>query len=308
MTLMFLSAVLVISSQGWTAPLNRTHVPVEANWVLHVDLDAFGGSEMWRLVSQEISDENQRKIDAITNLLGTDPTKDIYGATLYGMDAKEENAVVMIYGQFDKEKLLSLLALNEAYAESNYNGQKLYHWLDEKDHKQKVGTFATDSLIVISQSELAVQATVDLLAGQGNSLASQEGAPLSTLVEAPEDAFLVMAVDRLADLSEGKHDAAILEKSKMMAVVVAENDGDMYLYVDLTAETIEAALQIEQVLGGIRAFIELTNTKRPEVASLVQAVTLERNENQLLLTIRYPSVELFEMIKNRNDSSVEVSE
>ena len=150
MTVMLLISVLILSSSGWAAPLNRTHVPAGAKWLVHADFDAFDGTEMWRLISQTISEKDQKKIDAIATLFGSDPTRDIYGATLYGTDAKEENAVVMIYGRFDKEKLLGLLVLNETYDESEYNGQKLYHWVDEKDNKQKVGMFATDRLIVRS--------------------------------------------------------------------------------------------------------------------------------------------------------------
>ncbi len=305
MTLMLISTVLILSSSVWASPLNRTHVPAEAKWLVHVDFDTFATSEIWRLVSQEISEKNQKKIDAITNLFGIDPTKDIFGATLYGMDSKEENAVVMIYGRFDKEKLLSLLALNEAYAESEYNGQKLYHWLDEKDNKEKVGIFATDALIVISQSEQAVQAAVDLQAGKTSSLASQRNAPLARLVEAPENAFMVIAADGLAELHKNNHHAAILQNSKMLATVVGEDNGDMYLHVDLTAETNEAAMQIEQVLGGIKAFIALKHAEQPDITSLLLATTLERSENQLFLSVRYPSAKLFEIIKNKKSCLVE---
>ena len=301
MTLMLISAVLIFSSSVWGSPLNRAHVPAEAKWLLHVDFDAFGDSEMWGLISQEISEKDQKKIDAVANLFGTDPTKDIYGATIYGEDSQEENAVVMIYGRFDKAKLLSLLVLNEAYDESEYNGQKLYHWLDEKDNKHKVGTFAKDDLVVISQSEETVWTTVDLLAGESNSLADQEDAPLAKLVEAPENSFVVMAADGLAELNKNKDHIEILQNSQMMAAIVGEDNGDMYLHVDLTAETNEAAMQIEQVLGGIKAFIALKNTNEPDIMSLLQATTLERNENQLVLSVRYPSAKLFEIIKDKKD-------
>jgi hypothetical protein len=307
MTVMLFSAVLILSSSGWAAPLNRTQVPAEAKWLIHVDFDAFGGSEMWGLVRQGMSETDQKKIESFTTLLGSDPTKDLYGATLYGTDAKEENAVILIYGRFNQEKLLALLALNEAYDESEYNGQKLYHWVDEKDNKQKVGMFATDSLIVISQSEQAVQATVDLLAGQGSSLASQEDAPLAPLLEAPEDAFLVMAADGLAELHENKSHAEILQNSKTIVVVVGEDNGKMYLDVDLTAETNETAMQMEQVLYGIKAFVALKHAKQPEIMSLLQAATLERNDNHLFLTVQYPSAKVFEMIQNKKNSSVEQS-
>ncbi|MHC4151116.1 MAG: hypothetical protein ACYSSP_03355 [Planctomycetota bacterium] len=166
-TLMMLCAVFMLSGSSLAAPLNHMHIPAEAKWLIHADFEAFKNTQMWQLMSQNISAEDQEKIDAITYIFGSDPTKDIYGITLYGenseeenavvMNSEEENAVVMIYGRFDKEKLLGLLAQNEAYVESEYNGRKLYHWFDDDDNKMKVGMFAADDLIVTSQSQHAAR-------------------------------------------------------------------------------------------------------------------------------------------------------
>ena len=301
MTLMLLCAVLMFSGSAWAAPLNQTHVPVEAKWLVHADFDAFGQSEMWRLVSREIDEEGQRKIDAITNLFGVDLTRDIYGVTIYGTDSNEKNAVAIIYGRFDKEKLLSLLALNDEYAESEYNGQKLYHWLDKKDNKQKVGIFAADDVIVISQGVQSVRNMVDLQAGKSDSLSGRKDAPLGALVETPDNAIVVMAADGLSELHENSHHAAIFQNSKTMVAVIAEDGGDMSIRVDLVTETEDAATQIERMLAGIKAFVELKHADDPEIVSLFQAFNLERDENQLLLTFRYPSAKIFEIIKARHD-------
>ncbi|MHC4689459.1 MAG: hypothetical protein ACYS5F_07430 [Planctomycetota bacterium] len=145
-TLMMLCAVFMLSGSSLAAPLNHMHIPAEAKWLIHADFEAFKNTQMWQLMSQNISAEDQEKIDAITYIFGSDPTKDIYGITLYGENSEEENAVVMIYGRFDKEKLLGLLAQNEAYVESEYNGRKLYHWFDDDDNKMKVGMFADCNL------------------------------------------------------------------------------------------------------------------------------------------------------------------
>jgi hypothetical protein len=221
--------------------------------------------------------------------------------TIYGSDAAEEKAIVLLYGQFDREKLVSLLILNETYVETEYEGSKLYHWVDEKDKKPKVAMFAADDLIVISQSETSVQATADLLAGEVTSLNSQKDAPLAALLETPENALMVMAADQLAELNKDKEHAAILQNSKMMAAIVGEDNGDMYLTVDLTAETAEAAAQVEQVLSGIKAFVALKHAKQSGAMSLLNATTLTRDENKLFLSVKYSSVKLFEILKNKKN-------
>jgi len=297
MTLMLLSVVLTLSSSGWAAPLNRTHVPAGAKWLLHVDFEVFARTEMWRLIDQEISEEVRIKIKEIETFSGIDPTKDIYGATLYGTELKEENVVITIYARYDKERLLTMLAYNEFYRESEYNGRTLYHWVDDNDKKHMVGMFATDGMIVISQSEQAIQNTADVLAGQVNSLTSQEDAPLAALVDAPEDAFLVLVAEGLTEILKDNQDVEILQNSKSMSVVVGEKNGEIYLHVKLTANTTEAAMQIEEILSGIKAFVELKNAEQPEVMLLLQAINLEQKESKLFLSFKYSSAKLFEIAK-----------
>ena len=161
-----------------------------------------------------------------------------------------------------------------------------------------VGMFPMDDMIVISQSERAVQNMIDLLAGQVNSLASQEDAPLAALVDAPKDAFLVLAADGLTEILKDNQDVEILQNSKSMSVVVGEKKGELYLHVELAANSTEEAMQIEEVLNGIKAFVELKNAEQPEVILLLQAINLKQKESKLLSTFQYSSTKLFDIAKN----------
>jgi len=293
MTLMLLSAVLILSASLYAAPLNQTHIPAEAKWVIHLDVNMLTSSELWKAAGPYIIDENQNKIDWFTNLFGFDPTKDIYAATLYGTDAKEENAVFILYGQFNKEKLISLLEQNEDYAESEYQGQKLYHWFDEKDNKKKVGIFASESMIVISQSQQQVQEMIDLIAGRKIALQNQKDAPLTKLIETPENAIMVLAADGLSQLNKNKKDDVISKNAKTISAVAGEKDGKIYMYADLTAETQQAAMQIEQIVSGIKAFIELKHTNNPRLMQILQTAEIKRNENMVSFSFRCSSPEIF---------------
>ena len=296
-SLMFLCIVLMFSGISFAAPVNQANVPIGAKWVMHVDLDSFGSSEMWSLISQEISPEDHKKLDALTNLIGSDPTKDIYGITLYGSDATEENAVVLINGKFNKEKLISLLVLNDSYSGTEYNGLKLHSWLDEKDNKTKVGAFVKDDLIVISQNKDQVKAFVDLKAGKGISLATQKDAPLATLSKAPKDAIIVMAANDISELNRDKQHDVVLRNSKFMAVVAGEDNGDMYMSIELIAESNESATQIEKMLAGIKAIAEMQTSNNPELLAVINSINFTRNESQLVLSVQYPSVKLYNMMK-----------
>ncbi|MBC8379092.1 MAG: ankyrin repeat domain-containing protein [Planctomycetes bacterium] len=295
--LVILSCVLAISGASQAAGLDLSQVPEDAKWVFHVDAQRLAQSEITSMILAGLDDAQQKKLDFITTLTGSDPTKDFHGITLYGADSKEENAVVLISGRFDKERLLSMLATSSVYSESQYKDHTLYHWLDENDNKHKVGMFAADNLVVISQSPQAVQDTADLLAGGENTLAAQADAPLAKLTEAPQDAIMVIAADGLSELHKNDAEKAILRNSKMMAVLGGETNANLYLSIDLTAETPAAAMQIEAGLTGIRSFVTLKYASQPKVMALLESTKLQRNDNQLSVTVQYPSAKLYEIIK-----------
>lgn len=297
-TLIFMCAVIILSTNIFAASLNWSQIPAGTKWVAHIDTEAFSSSKLWDLASRDLTEKQWQKINAFKNLFGVDPTKDIYNVTLFGYDAGEKNATLLVNGNFDKEKLLSLLSLNKEYSESQYKDKTLYHWLDKNDDKQKVGMFGSDNLIVISQNQESVEKMADVLSNDADSLASRENSSLSNISDAPQDAILIIAANELSRLNENNREKAILSNSEMVAAVLGENNGNMYLDVNLTATSPENAVQIEQILNGIKSFIKLKHFEKTEIVSLLNSVSLERRESQLFLNLEYPSNKIYEILKS----------
>lgn len=285
-----------LSAALCAAPLQKEHVPADTKWVFHIDFEAFGASQFGQQVVGELRTQLQPKIDSAKHFLGSDPTRDIHSLTVFGPDADETNAVAMIRGQFDQNKLLALLALNPAYSESIYKEKMLYHWQDEKRNVNQVGAFAADNLIVISQSIDAVQGALDAIAGEKLSLNDQTDAPLWSLTEGTQGAFLVAAADELQTLTQGQDHAAVLRNSRMMTLVADEADGNLRLSIHLEANNVEAAVKVEQVVRGMMAFAALQAQYIPELEPLLQAGNLTRTDALLAFQCHYPSDKLFALI------------
>ncbi len=289
------------------APLNQKHIPTDAQWGFHLNMEAFWGSEMGKLIRKDVEAKYSEKIAALEQLLGSDISTDLKGITLYGTSADHESASVLVYGNYNKEKLTSLLVLNEAYRKSEYEGKTIHHWLDDKSQEPQCGAFAADDLIVISPDEDSLKAALDTLAGYRQTLADEYDLPLKGLTKIDDNVIAVVAAVSLPNLLQGNQEAAILNNCKMMAMVIAEDDGDMKLQLDLTAQTAEAAIQIEQALLGLKAFILLNQNSCPELPKVIQDAILTRDENQLSLEIGYPSAKLFDLLKKlEKDETVQV--
>ena len=290
--------MIMVSGVVLGGPLKKEHVRGDAQWLFHADFDALRTSEFGKLIQNDIQAKYQDKIEALKQLLGSDLTEDLRAITLYGAEAGEENVSALFYGNYNKEKLLTLLVLNKAYSKSEYNGKTLHHWMDEKHERQQYGAFAADDLIVIGQTEASVTSVLDVLFGKARPLSQQKDGTIYSLCQGHEGAIVMIVAEGLSELTQNNHHTAILKNSHLMAALAAEKDGHATLDVHLEAQTEEAAVQIEQVVRGMTAFAMLQHEKYPELSELVQATTLLREGKTLDCTFKYPSAKLFEIIKD----------
>lgn len=279
------------------APLNKNHILADSKWICHVDLEAFRATQLGKLVQDDIRQNWQTKIDSLNELFGSDITRDVHSVTLFGSKPGEEDAVVMIYGKFNQNKLTALLALNSSYQKSQYNGAALHHWTDDRDHKNRVGAFAQDNLIVISQTESKVTSVLDILSGKASSLAAQQANPLVPLTEVPQNTFVLAAAVGLDELTQDDKNAAILQNSRLMAFIGTEEQGNVITRLRLETQDAQAAEQIETALRGILAFITLSQKENPDIAALIGACTISRQQSILNVQFQYPSQALMDIIK-----------
>jgi hypothetical protein len=292
-----MTVVCLIPGLSTAAPLNSHHVSANAKWIFHVDFDAFRTTQIGQLVQKDIQQEWQPKIDALNQLFGSDLTRDIYSVTLFGCRAGEENASVLIDGKFNKEKLTALLALNNSYKKSDYNGNTLHYWVDDRDKKNRVGAFANDGLIVISQTESEVTSVLDILSGKALSLAQQQSSPLWSMTEVPQNTFMMAAAVELSQLTQDDKNAAILQNSKLLAFVGAENQGNVALRLRLETQGIETAEHIETALRGMLALVTLSQNDKPDLAALAGACKVNRDQSTLNIQFVYPSQALMDILK-----------
>lgn len=282
---------------GFGGVLNQKQIASTSAWVVHADLNVFRASQIGQLVTAEIKAKHQEKIDALQVLLGSNLMTDLDSVTLYGPDAEESNVVSLIQGHYDREKLLAFLKLNPAYAETSKEGYTMYSWLDEKRNKEQVGTFAAEDLIIISQTPAALQTAMDVLAGKQPSLADKADEPLFSLTQAPEGAFLIAAAEGLSKLAGQEH-AAILKNSNFMVFITGEQAGNLTAHLKLESETDESALQIEQVVRGMLAFMTLQMKDQPMLQKLLQSSVITRDGRKLEFKLSAPSQEVFDLVKS----------
>jgi hypothetical protein len=279
-----------------SAPIDKSHVPADSRWVIHADLERLRESEIWNLAITEFSEKHQKKIDAITEAIGSNPTTDFAGVTVYGLDEEQENAVALIYARYNKDKLISILEKNEKYDQGSYRDYTLYHWIDDKTDNIKTGIFALNNLIVISDSQKQVEDFIDMLLQDKVSLETAPESPLSGLTANAGNPILLLAADELSTISRGRNNRAIAQNSRQVILGLDEEGENLYLKIDLEANSQTAAGQIEEVIAGIKSFINLQHSQNPDVLSLLEKTQVQLEGNLVKIRFDYPSADIFDMM------------
>jgi len=283
-------ALLFCLSAG-ASSLQVSIVPSDAVWMLHLDIEKYASSQLYKLLSdkEDTAGINQ-KAGAFFEKFQIEPFKDLKGITIYGRGKGDEDAVVAISGNFDKPHLLGLVKAETGAKEFPYGKYTIYNW-DNSDF----GVFATDSLILLAEQEGSLKSALDALDGKIGNIASS---PLMAQIK--KESADAMVVGAAADISTlaGEHEkSALLGKIRAASCSIAEKGEVFNLKIDIGAESAQIAKELEQAIRGLIAFGNLQLAETTEVRTLLQGIDIALDGEKIRIALSYPIAKLSEMLK-----------
>jgi hypothetical protein len=302
----FVFCLLGITAGSLAAPLNKSWLPADTKWVLHLDFDALRKSQLGSMILTELDTKYSSKIKALQELLGSNLLTDISHFTLYGPDSQEQNAVLFAQGRFNPQKLTALLALNPQFQKTAYGPYTLYGWFAEQHGKNQVGTFARDNLIAISQNQESLKRALDVLDGK---LPSLSDAPwlLEKTSLFPEP-ILFAAADSVRELTANQPQAALLASAQSLAFFMGEKDSLFQITLLLQMPDPQTALHVEQAFLGMKAIVTLgqgsPSSSIPPAAnpssaflSFLNHCQVNTSQNTVRIHFEMPPKSLFELFQ-----------
>ena len=93
----------------------------DPTWVLHLDCDALRPTAIGQFLLAEMEKpEAQAKFAAFQSIFNFDPRKQLHGLTLYSTGKAPEDGVLLVYGDFDADRLVTLAKAGEGLSETTY--------------------------------------------------------------------------------------------------------------------------------------------------------------------------------------------
>ncbi len=284
---------LLLCSEALAVSIQKSIIPADAKWVVHIDVKKFSATRLYELMMKDESTVKIRKKTArLFKLYRFDPLKDIANITIFGKGKDDEDAVVYVEANFDKEHLLSLLEAETEYQEISYGKYIIYKW-----GRDDFGVFVLDNVILFSENEEAIKIALDVIDGKKENLSSS---PMMKYVnEIPSDAFLMAVADNISSLV-GKHDKAVmLKKTGMASFSIMEKKDDVALDLKFTTESSEDANNVEQMIKGLIAFANLQLKEERDVQELLKSLHISIDGTKVQIGLSYPIEKLFNIISGR---------
>jgi hypothetical protein len=294
------SAAAVLAATGVLAgPLQRTDLPVEPAWAVHLDIDAFRSSSIGQVVAQELRKPAvENKMEAFKAMFNFDPRTALHGISVYAVENKPDDGVIVVYADFDAQRLEALVKGAKQYQSSAHRSRTLHSWIDEKQSADGVVTRRMYSAVagqrlLFAQREDRLASALDVLDGFTGNLSTS---PLFPQLGAPSQAVFFQAAGRKLDLPTSNPNAALVKLSQEMRLEVAESAGAVNATMNLLAKDEEVAGHLNSIAQGLLALMKM-QTDKPERVKLAESMAIKLDGSVVTGTLSLPSADFLRLLK-----------
>ena len=207
-------------------PLQRSDVPAEPAWVLHLDWDALRPTAIGQYLLAELNKpEAQAKFAAFETIFSFDPRKQLHGLTVYSTGKAQEDGVLLVYADFDPGPSATLAKGAHDYQNATHNQHVIHNWIDDKK-KAKNGVkpriyaaIQGNKVVVFGQQQARVAEALDVLDRVTPSLGASA---VFHELGSPHSGNYVEAAARKMDFSSSDPHAAILRLAQVIRLQIGE--------------------------------------------------------------------------------------
>jgi hypothetical protein len=281
------------------APLRRADVAATPAWLAHVDFDALRPTAIGQYMLGEMNKpEAQAKLAAFQAVVSFDLRTQLHGVTVYGTGTTPADGVLVVYADFDADRLVTLAkAANDAQSNA-YKEHVIYNWIDDKKKakdgvKPRVYAAIAGKRVVFGQREDRVAQALDVIDGARASLAG--GTVFPELGASGDTSFLEAAASRF-DMANADPNAAMLKLSKQGQLQVGAAQSQLTGMLSLEAKDEEVAGHIASIAQGLIALMKLQQDK-PEALKFAQGLTLKQEGPRVTISLNLSADDAVSMMK-----------
>jgi hypothetical protein len=283
------------------APLDLAAVPADAQWLMHMDMDAARGSTVMQRAWEKavkMHPHLEKMMVMGAGMAGMDPRKDLRDVTVYGTDLDKRNGVMIVRARANRAFLEKMVEKAPDHKTVEHGKYVLHGWTHKgwKGHHSGpvMGAFFKDDVMVFARSEAAVKQALDVLDGTARGVG--EGSPLAGRVR-PGSIMVARA-----SAVDPNTKCPVLKSGKAFRVALGEHEGQSFYRAKLDMKSAAAAGEAEDVVQGLASLASLRWGDDEAVMALVKGVDNKVEGDTCTISWDAPADRVWTVVEKAADS------
>lgn len=291
--------ISTLAASAIATPLKRAEVVANPAWVLHLDFDALRPTAVGRYILSEMDKpENKPKLAFVQAMFSVDLRTQLHGATLYGTSASPFDGVLIVYADFDPDRLATLAQAAKDYQSTEHGRNTIHSWLDDKKKSkdggpQRIYAAIQGNRVIFGKRENTVAQALDVIAGSQANLAAEQIFPG---IGVKGNGHVVEAAAQKMKLPESDPNATILKLSQSIELALGESDQKVNGALTLVADSDEVAGHVLSIVQGLLALAKL-QTDKPDSVALANAITITQDGSRVIGKLVLPANNVVQLMK-----------
>ncbi len=295
--------ILITAAAIWTAaatgsfagPLDRKDVTADPALLAHVDIDALKTTSVGKTILAD--PDVQTKLDGVDAAFNFDLRKDLHGFTIYTTTEHPQAPALIVYADFDPERLIRLAKTFPGYEAETNGGRVLHSWNNDKkndDDSPRIHAAIVGHRVVFGKNEDAVTHALDVIDGKADSFKNEK----LLLPKESGDLVVIEGCLHKFDVGDSNPASAVFQQSKTVRFQLAESGEKVGAKVSFQAKDEDAATQVAAMVNGLLALVRIQKDNGdPNLLKLANAIEVKQDGSTVTLSLSEPSADLVQMIK-----------
>jgi hypothetical protein len=299
-SLMVCGGLLTAGWSGQAGVLQRSVVPADAVWWVHLDLAQAKQTQVGQFILGELEHpEAQSKFAAFQAIFNFDPRHTLQGCTIYGRGPSPKDAVLLLQGAFDAQRLATLARAGHDYQSQSHRLYEVHTWIDRNRSAQagvqsrSYGALHPGGLVVLGQSAQRLGEALDVIDGLIPSLETSDA--FRQWAGPTDTAFLLAAARRVDGLTIDPR-ADFLRHCTQVSMATGETGDVLFAETLLVMNDLPTAQSVFAIVQGLRALTSL-RTDNPNAVKLAQAISLAQDGPNVSLKLHLASAEIVQALR-----------
>ncbi len=282
---------------------DKSLVPADAQWVLHVDMSLYKQTQLKKLMAEKnIPFLMENEADDFFKETNIKLQEDITSFTIFGTKKGEKDVVLVCTGNFDGSRLLAYIAKKQSLKKERYNRFDIH-----EAGQRHFLVFPGKNLFFYSSNHEALKKALDVLDRKKKDISAATLMNYINMI--PANAFLMAAANDVSAIDGPSSRAgAILANTGMATFMVMEKNTSLQLNILLNTLNTQTAQNIEQIIKGLIAVGSMQKQAgkqngKEELFKLLNAIKINKDGNTLRLSLDYPTAALVELMAKKNHHS-----